>query len=110
MVRLAGGKSPKPLDGVDLISHLVSEKDNYSRDLFWRKERAQQVRSAVRSGDLKYIRDEDEGKFEEHFFDLTSDPSEQHDLKTEQPNDFKRLQQLLSAWEKEVQPERQALR
>ena len=105
------GETPqKPLDGIDLVGHLVSGKEPYARNLFWRKKRAQQVRSAVRSGNLKYIRDEDEGLFEEYLFDLQADPGEQHDLKAERPDDFKRLKQLLLAWEEEVKPERQALR
>ena len=96
----------KPLDGIDLISHLIAGKEDYPRTLFWRKKRAMQIRSAVRSGHLKYIREEDEGKFEEYLFDLKADPGEKHDLKAEQPEDLKRLQQLLHTWEKEVQPER----
>jgi N-acetylgalactosamine-6-sulfatase len=101
------GRTPqKPLDGINLIGHLISGKENESRNLFWRKKRAAQIRSAVRSGDLKYIRDEDEGKFEEYLFDLKADPGEKHDLKAERPEDFKRLEQLLSEWEKEVKPER----
>ena len=110
IVALAGETPPKPLDGIDLVGHLVSEKETYARDLFWRKKRAQQVRSAMRSGDLKYIRDEDEGLFEEHLFDLQADPGELQDIKAERLNDFRRLQQLLSDWEKEVRPERQAIR
>ncbi|MEM9674670.1 MAG: sulfatase-like hydrolase/transferase [Bacteroidota bacterium] len=95
-----------PLDGVDMLSHLAASQPNYSRDLFWRKKRAQQVRSAVRSGSLKYIRDIDEGKYEEYLFDLSADPAEQQDIKAEKPEEFSRLQALLKQWEQEVQPER----
>jgi N-acetylgalactosamine-6-sulfatase len=106
IVAISGATPQKPLDGIDLIGHLVSGKENESRNLFWRKKRAEQVYSAIRSGYLKFIRDEDEGKFEEYLFDLKADPGEKHNLKAERPEDFKRLKQLLSAWEKEVKPER----
>ncbi len=100
---------PKPLDGIDLIGHITARKADFSRDLFWRKKRAAQVRSAVRSENLKYIREEDKGKFEEYLFDLKNDPGEKHDLKADRPEDFKRLKKLLAEWEEEVRPERKEL-
>lgn len=106
IANIIGATPQKPLDGIDLIGHLVTGKENYPRNLFWRKKRAKQIRSAVRSGHLKYIRDEDEGKLEEYLFDLKTDPGEQNDLKAERPDDLQRLQQLLHSWENEVQPER----
>ena len=106
ILALVGGTPKRPLDGIDLVDHVVAGKQNFARDLYWRKKRASQVRSAVRSGDLKYIRDEDTETFEEYLFDLKTDPGEQEDLKTERPADFMRLKQLLLAWEKDVKPER----
>jgi len=39
-------------------------------------------------------------KQEEHLFDLLEDPGEQHDLQTQQPDDFERLKTLYREWEK----------
>ncbi len=96
----------KGLDGIDLIDHLVSGKENFPRDLFWRKKRGQQVRSAVRSGSLKYIRAANGAEVQEYLFDLASDPGENINLIDNRPKDRLRLQKLMTNWEKEVQPER----
>ena len=94
------------LDGIDLIGHLVSERSDFHRNLFWRKKRGVTVRSAVRSGPLKYIRTADGEESEEYLFDLRQDPGESKNLVDDHPDDLEQLKQLLSDWENEVKPER----
>ncbi|GHB87010.1 N-acetylgalactosamine-6-sulfatase [Persicitalea jodogahamensis] len=106
LAALTDAKPRHKLDGVDMVGHLVSGKKDYDRNLFWRKKRAAQVRSAVRSGDLKYILDIDEGKRDEYLFDLKADPGEKNNLLQKRPADAERLRKLLHEWEAEVKPER----
>src|SRR5690606_16060807 len=37
---IVGATPQKPLDGIDMIGHLVAGKEDYPRTLFWRKKRA----------------------------------------------------------------------
>lgn len=96
----------KKLDGMDLIGHIKSEKGDFNRTLFWRKKRGQQIRSAVRSGNMKYIQEIDKDKSEEYLFDLDSDPSESNNLVNTNAADLSKMRMLLDEWSGEVQPER----
>ncbi|QDU60562.1 Arylsulfatase [Planctomycetes bacterium Pan216] len=105
IVRLAGG-SPLPgksFDGIDLVDHVVSGSEPFSRDLFWRARRGNRTRWAVRSGNLKYIRLKTGDQQEEYLFDLASDPSESTNLVADRPRDADRLKKLLKMWETKVQ-------
>ncbi len=96
------------LDGIDMIGHLIAGSDDFERNLFWRKKRDQQVRSAVRSGTYKYIREVDGSESKEYLFELASDPGETNNMVESMPEKHNQLKQLLANWEAKVKPERYA--
>jgi N-acetylgalactosamine-6-sulfatase len=97
----------RPLDGHPVLVDVVEGRDTAPRDFFWRARRGERTWRAVRSGGLKWIAREDAGSpAEEWLFDLTSDAVESTDLKTARADDVTRLRSLMSAWEREVRPER----
>ncbi|NND09027.1 MAG: sulfatase-like hydrolase/transferase [Saprospiraceae bacterium] len=106
LAKVLGTVPTKGLDGKDLFGHLVSGSKPDERALFWRKKRSATVRSAVRKGDLKYIRDQDTDLFAEYLFDLKEDPGEQSNLADKRPADLKKMQTLLQEWETDVKGER----
>ena len=104
ILNLTGAGVPaKQLDGFDLVDHITGGKKDFARTLFWRGKRGERSWSAVRSGDLKYVRKK-EGETSEWLFDLVSDIGEKNDLSRSRPDDVKRLKGLLANWEKDVQP------
>jgi len=104
ILNLAGAGVPaKRLDGFDLVNHITGGKKDFERTLFWRGKRGERTWSAVRSGDLKYVR-KVEGETSEWLFDLASDIGEKNDLSKSRPGDVKRLKKLLGDWEKDVRP------
>ena len=104
ILNLAGAGVPaKRLDGFDLVNHITGGKKDFERTLFWRGKRGERTWSAVRSGDLKYVR-KVEGETTEWLFDLASDIGEKNDLSKSRPGDVKRLKKLLGDWEKDVRP------
>lgn len=104
ILNLAGAGVPaKRLDGFDLVNHITGGKKDFERTLFWRGKRGKRTWSAVRSGDLKYVR-KVEGETSEWLFDLASDIGEKNDLSKSRPGDVKRLKKLLGDWEKDVRP------
>ena len=57
ILNLAGAKVPaEQLDGFDLVKHITEGRKDFARTLFWRGKRGERTWSAVRSGDLKYVR------------------------------------------------------
>jgi N-acetylgalactosamine-6-sulfatase len=100
IVRLAGTRPTRPLDGFDLFA------DAPARPLFWRARRGAVTWRAVREGSLKYVSKRDGEAFEEHLFDLDRDPAEKSDLLAARGPDAARLKSLLAAWEVEVRPVR----
>lgn len=109
LATLMNSESTKNLDGLDIIQNLMDRTTIKPRDLFWRKKRAVQVRSAVRSSEgLKYIYEKDQNEINEYLFDLTADPSEKTNLITTHPELLKSMRKKLSEWEEDVQPERLA--
>ncbi|MFP6668881.1 MAG: sulfatase-like hydrolase/transferase [Pirellulales bacterium] len=89
------------LDGLDLVEHITGDKTDFARTLFWRAKRGERTWSAVRAGDLKYVR-KSEGRTQEWLFDLARDIGEKNDLSQSQPDQLKRLKNLFLDWEKEV--------
>jgi len=71
-------------DGIDL-SQEVATGATRERELFWSGRR----HAAVRSGDLKYVRTDEE----EYLFDLGDDPHETTDLKDREQREFERLKE-----------------
>lgn len=92
------------LDGDDILAHVTSGKDDYSRNLFWRGRRGDRTWSAVRSGNRKYVRKVESGDVEEWMFDLSRDRTESSSLLPD--NRANDLRQLLADWEIEVKSTR----
>lgn len=90
------------LDGDDIIGHIVQQRDDYDRTLFWRVKRGDQTWWAVRDGDWKYVRHADGEETEVWLFDLDQDLGEQNSLLETKPDLTDRLQKLLHQWEGEV--------
>ena len=90
------------LDGIDIIDHVSQGRQDFSRTLFWRGRRGERTWSAVRDGDLKYVRKTEGDQTEEWLFDLSADIGEKTDLLSLQPTQARRLKNLLARWETEV--------
>jgi len=106
ILNLAQAKVPaNRLDGLDIVNHITARKPDFARTLFWRGKRGERIWSAVREGDLKYVR-KVEGQTQEWLFDLSKDLAEKNDLSSAQPKELIRMKKLLANWEKEVKPVR----
>ena len=106
ILNLAQAKvSHEQLDGLDIVKHVSARKPDFARTLFWRGKRGERTWSAVRQGDLKYVRKK-EGETQEWLFDLSRDIGEKTNLSSSKPKEFALLKKLLADWEKEVQPVR----
>jgi arylsulfatase A-like enzyme len=101
----AAGRNDRPLDGVNLLPYLKGEKTGTPHEtLFWRLG----TQTAIRRGDWKLVRYDSAvdtpGKpsvparqevTAPRLYNLASDPGEQNDLASEQPN---RVRELLNDW------------
>jgi arylsulfatase A-like enzyme len=86
----------KPLDGVDLIPHILGEfKSDPHETLFWRKEKM----AALREGKYKLIRLDDYGY---RLYNLEEDPVENRDISETQPELLENMITSLESWEKEL--------
>jgi N-acetylgalactosamine-6-sulfatase len=104
-IRLAESDvADQQLDGYDIIEHVAASKEDFARTLFWRGKRGDRIWSAVRDGDLKYVRKSESSGRDQWLFDLARDVGESTDLKAQRPGDADRLEQLLEAWEADVKP------
>ena len=92
--KLAGGtKTPKPLDGVDVMPYITGKKSgNPHRVLYFRK----LEQAAVRQGDWKLIRAEG---LPDMLYKLGSDLSELSDVAKSNPEKVQELNKLLTEWE-----------
>ena len=90
-------------DGIDVLPLLRGELPLLDRNLFWRVARATRQQRAVRAGRWKLLIDAGQLLL----FDLGNDPGERIDLSAEHPEVVRRLRQLVTDWEAEVdQPAR----
>jgi len=90
---LAGGKSDKELDGVDLLPHLLKENSTIPhQDLKWRFT----ISAAIREGNWKLVRLPDRLPM---LFDLSKDVSEQKDVSLYHLGKTKELLKKLGAWD-----------
>jgi len=106
ILNLAQAKVPSDqLDGLDIVEHVSAPKPDFSRTLFWRGKRGERTWSAVRQGDLKYVR-KTEGETQEWLFDLTRDIGEKTNLSSARPREFALLKSLFADWEKNIKPVR----
>ena len=108
IVRVAGAEPPanRPFDGIDILKLLEEKRPPRPRTLFWRGRRGERTRWAVRAGDLKYVRQQNETEVSEYLFDLASDIGEQHNLLAARPQEAACLKALLADWERQVRPAR----
>lgn len=100
---LAGAEVPaKRLDGYDIVGHVVAQRDDFSRTLYWRGRRGERTWWAVRDGDWKYVRKAQGSQSEEWLFDLARDLGEQDSLLSDKQTETERLKALLRQWETKV--------
>lgn len=96
----AAGANPDsafPPDGIDLMPIMTSNKKYVDRTLYWRTFQRTKHK-AMRMGDWKYLQDENG----EYLFNIASDPAEQTDLKSKNPDVFNKLKARYADWEKSV--------
>lgn len=100
-LRLAGADvAALKLDGMDILEHVVTNRPNLDRNLFWRGRRGDRTWTAVRSGNLKLVRKVEGGQQQQWLFNLQSDPNERESL-PEHPS-RRQLSDLLATWEQDV--------
>jgi arylsulfatase A-like enzyme len=85
-----------PLDGTDLMSVCVGEREPFERTVFWRNANY----DAARMGHWKFLRENGD----EHLFDLTKDPGERIDLKEKEPALFSKIQASYQEWSAKMLP------
>jgi arylsulfatase A-like enzyme len=86
-----------PLDGKNLLPLCQGKSKEVDRTFYWRTSQRQNQK-AIREGQWKYLKDEEE----EYLFDLIADPGEKINLKEAQPSKFRYLKQKYTEWEKSV--------
>ena len=107
---LAATATPVPadarLEGINLFPILQRKAPPVERTLFWRTAGPSPVnmnQKAVRSGDWKLIFDGAVTRV--LLFNVKADPGERQDWFSRRPDVVQRLQQLLTAWERDVDAE-----
>jgi len=97
MLALAGAKSPRSLDGMDLMPALSGKTSPVSRTLAWRIAQ-RRSEGAYRKGDWKFLRN-DRGEF---LYDLSRDPGEKTDRRVTDAARFTELSRAFASWERGV--------
>jgi arylsulfatase A-like enzyme len=95
---LAGAKSDRALDGINLLPILTGEQQPQERTFYWRVNRSNRHQKAIRHGDWKYVLD---GGVD-LLFNLNDDISERRDLGYRHPEITADLKARLKAWEEEM--------
>ena len=105
---LAGTHTTVPaearLEGINLLPILEGQTPEVERNLFWRTRVGNQFQRAVRSGDWKLLVD---GRAT-LLFNLDSDIGERFDMANQRQDIARRLRQLLTEWEADVDAEARA--
>ena len=84
-------------DGVNLLPYLTGEKTQRPHEtLFWRNGGVK----TVRHGDFKLLVNEEDKTT--YLYNISEDPSEQHDLSASAPDKVKELKELFANWEDEL--------
>ena len=98
MAAIAGAPLPEgvKLDGINLLPHLIENKQPAPRPLFWGIEK----QLAVRQGQYKLITTSSFSN--PALYDLENDLREEHNIATEHPELVQDLIKLLKAWHKDV--------
>ncbi|MEN9022503.1 MAG: sulfatase-like hydrolase/transferase [Verrucomicrobiales bacterium] len=109
LARIAGltDEGSKRLDGMNILDHVIDNYPDKPRTLFWRAKRGSRTWKAVRKGDWKYIHKVQDGKTEEWYFNIKTDPEEAQNQLGAEETPADELSQQLAIWEKEMsaQPE-----
>lgn len=105
-LRAAGVTTPEGLDGVDLLPFLRGARSEPPHDaLYWRFDfppsGAEPRRWAVREGNWKLIRNSAEPLA---LYDLSADPSEDHNLASRHPDRVAALRARWKRWNAELRP------
>ena len=107
---LAAAGAPVPvetrLEGINLMPLVANNAAPVSRTLFWRVTTAGLSQRAVRDGNWKLLL---EGTARQMLFDVSTDAAERNDVAAANTGVVRRLRQLLTAWEKDVDSEAKAL-
>jgi arylsulfatase A-like enzyme len=102
---LAATNTPVPpeahLEGMNILPILEARSPVVDRTLFWRINTPARQQRAVRSGDWKLLIDADDLLL----YNLRTDIGERQDLAMQRPDLVRKLQPLISQWEKEVDTE-----
>jgi len=101
LLAAAGGAADPayPLDGVNLLPHLVQGTAPVSRTLYWRYKANHQ--RAIRDGDYKFLKILDNT----FLFNVVDDPLERANLKDRMPDVHRRLASSWQAWNRTMLPE-----
>jgi len=91
-VALAGLPAASELEGLDLLPYMRGEGSLARSTLYWRFGEQR----ALRRGDWKYFSYTEEVTL---LFDLSTDPSERHNLASEQPELVRELREAYADWE-----------
>lgn len=108
LLRLAGVTVPSGLDGKDIsgdwLGKTVEEGTPAVRTFFWHfphyTNQGSRPAGTVRQAQWKLIENYEDGSHE--LYDLSADPSEEHDLAANEPQRVEQLAAKLAAWRKEV--------
>lgn len=107
IVNLLNKNHNQKLDGYDILSHILEQKEDFDRTLFWRKKRGDMLHKAVRDGDIKYFtRINGDSVLYEKVVNLKNDPEEKNNLLEANPQKAKELKLKLNKWEKKVESQR----
>lgn len=91
----------QPLDGMDIIQHVVDKRPEQEQALYWRKARRETVWQSLRLGNWRGVRAINGNQIEAYLFNLDSDPSKKKDLKESMSDKFKELQAFYETWKTE---------
>ncbi len=108
IAKLAGVRTSPAhhFDGIDIIEHVVLEKENVDRMLFWRKPRGTTLWKGLRSGHMKYVSQKKGNMVKEYLFDLSKDIGEKNSLKDQRPSEFLELKRIYHEWEETTRKNR----
>lgn len=102
---LAQSKPSETIDGQSILPYLNSDRSPPDRELVWRTGTHAELNRgnwvALRSGDWKYVQDDDGQEF---LFNLKTDPHEQTNLQASEPQRFNQLRKKATARIAELTP------
>lgn len=110
IIEAAGGRAPRPLDGLNLLPVLSGETGVVERSLCWRINKPGRKQMAIRRGRWKYLDDNTLNRnFPPLLYDVEADPGERNNLFATHQELAAELRKELLAWDAEVQADADAL-